>query len=291
MLYDRVARRLGGRAISVEALSGGVSAPTRLLTYDRSGGTERAVVRSVSRLASREGALEALARSHALLSVLAADGLPVPTPLYLDPDGSSVGEPVLVLAYLDGAADLPALSVALPAMAELLARVHRFPTEHLGAVPLAVEDDPTGEVRSLLEAIPGTDPDSLDLRTMSPSRAPVLLHGDFWPGNLLWRDGAISGLIDWEDAALGDPERDLATARTELTVALGPDAAIAFRRHYDAVADRPVDERLVDLWTVCSAAGLLLHVSDWGLPPDREERMRTVAEEVLGEVLSRLARA
>ena len=290
MLYDRVARRLGGRAISVEALRGGVSAPTGLLTYDRGGGTERAVVRSVSRLASREGALEALARSHALLSVLAADGLPVPTPLYLDPDGSSVGEPVLVLAYLDGAADLPALSVALPAMAELLARVHRFPTEHLGAVPLAVEDDPTGEVRSLLEAIRGADPDSLDLRTMSPSRAPVLLHGDFWPGNLLWRDGAISGLIDWEDAALGDPERDLATARTELTVALGPDAAIAFRRHYDAVADRPVDERLVELWTVCSAAGLLLLVSDWGLPPDREERMRTVAEEVLGEALSRLAR-
>lgn len=291
MLYDRVARRLGGRFISAEVLSGGVSAPTRLLTYVEDGVTKRAVVRSVSRLSSREGDLESLARSHALLSVLAADGLPVPMPLFLDPDGSAVGEPVLVLAYLDGATDIPALSVAMPAMAELLARVHGFSTERLGAVPLRVEDDPTGEVRSLLEAIPGTDPTSLELRTTSRSRSPVLLHGDFWPGNVLWRDGVISGLIDWEDAALGDPERDLATARTELTVAFGPDAAIAFRRHYDTVAGRPVEERLVDLWTVCSAAGMLLHVSDWGLHPDREQRMRAVAEEVLGEVLSRLARA
>ena len=38
-----------------------------------------------------------------------------------------------------------------------------------------------------------------------------VVHGDFWPGNLLVRDGAVSGVIDWEMAVLDGPaSRDLA---------------------------------------------------------------------------------
>ena len=35
-----------------------------------------------------------------------------------------------------------------------------------------------------------------------------LLHGDFWPGNLLWHEGELAGVIDWEDAATGNPLED-----------------------------------------------------------------------------------
>jgi len=53
------------------------------------------------------------------------------------------------------------------------------------------------------------------LRSLAPAwppanqNKPVLLHGDFWPGNVLWKDGRIAAVIDWEDAALGDPLADL----------------------------------------------------------------------------------
>jgi aminoglycoside phosphotransferase (APT) family kinase protein len=33
----------------------------------------------------------------------------------------------------------------------------------------------------------------------------VLLHGDYWPGNILWRDGTIEAVVDWEEAQFGDP--------------------------------------------------------------------------------------
>jgi aminoglycoside phosphotransferase (APT) family kinase protein len=39
----------------------------------------------------------------------------------------------------------------------------------------------------------------------------VVVHGDFWPGNLLMADGAVRGVIDWECARPdGLPTRDLA---------------------------------------------------------------------------------
>ena len=30
--------------------------------------------------------------------------------------------------------------------------------------------------------------------------ADKLMHGDYWPGNTLWKDGRLVGIIDWEDA-------------------------------------------------------------------------------------------
>ncbi len=47
----------------------------------------------------------------------------------------------------------------------------------------------------------------------------TVVHGDLWCGNVLMRDGAVTGVVDWEEAALrGEPLRDL--ARFALTYAL-----------------------------------------------------------------------
>ena len=53
------------------------------------------------------------------------------------------------------------------------------------------------------------------------TNASALLHGDFWLGNLLWQGEALSGIIDWEDAMLGDPLGDLGKSRLEMLWALG----------------------------------------------------------------------
>lgn len=41
---------------------------------------------------------------------------------------------------------------------------------------------------------------------------PVWLHGDLLPGNLLHREGRLSGVIDWGASGLGDPSRELMVA-------------------------------------------------------------------------------
>ena len=60
--------------------------------------------------------------------------------------------------------------------------------------------------------------------------ASALLHGDFWLGNLLWQGDAPGGIIDWEDAMLGDPLGDLGKSRLEMLWALGEAAMRAVQR-------------------------------------------------------------
>ena len=78
--------------------------------------------------------------------------------------------------------------------------------------------------------------DTLEAVWPLPQRnSPVLLHGDFWPGNILWKDGQLVGIIDWEDAALGDPLADVANSRLEVLWAFGIDAMQSFTRQYQAM--------------------------------------------------------
>lgn len=52
-----------------------------------------------------------------------------------------------------------------------------------------------------------------------PSK-PTLVHRDFHPGNVLWRQGSVSGVVDWVHACLGPPAVDVAHCRLNLIVRL-----------------------------------------------------------------------
>jgi aminoglycoside phosphotransferase (APT) family kinase protein len=53
----------------------------------------------------------------------------------------------------------------------------------------------------------------------------VLLHGDVWPGNLVWDGDTCVGLIDWKTAGVGHPGVDLGNLRCQANQGDGPDAA------------------------------------------------------------------
>lgn len=91
-----------------------------------------------------------------------------------------------------------------------------------------LQEWPTGRARQL-DLAPGTEravPGDIDgaesfriRRALSALRrrlrphqvADRLVHGDFWPGNLLVENGTISGVVDWERwSPAGNPVRDLA---------------------------------------------------------------------------------
>jgi aminoglycoside phosphotransferase (APT) family kinase protein len=83
---------------------------------------------------------------------------------------------------------------------------------------------------------------------------PSLLHGDYWPGNILWREGQLAAVIDWEDAHVGDPLEDFAISRLDMLWIFGRDAMQSFSRHYQAV--RAVDIRALPYWDLYAALRL-----------------------------------
>lgn len=57
-----------------------------------------------------------------------------------------------------------------------------------------------------------------------PAIAPVVIHRDFHPGNILWTD-EISGVVDWGNACLGPAAFDLGHYRVNVASLVGPGVA------------------------------------------------------------------
>jgi aminoglycoside phosphotransferase (APT) family kinase protein len=127
------------------------------------------------------------------------------------------------------------------------------------------------------------------LRDSDPRCA--LLHGDFWPGNVLWKGGRLVAVIDWEDACLGDPLADLATARVELLCGYGHDAMEWFTTRYLSAHRATIGPLRLDMlpvWELYVSASALTSMSEWGLAPSEEARRRRRTEQFFERAVQRL---
>jgi aminoglycoside phosphotransferase (APT) family kinase protein len=84
----------------------------------------------------------------------------------------------------------------------------------------------------------------------------VFVHGDLGTGNVLWHEGRVSALLDWELSHLGDPHDDLAflTVRTALHGLELEDFGAAVRASYANSAGLDLDPARLLYW---QAVGVL----------------------------------
>jgi aminoglycoside phosphotransferase (APT) family kinase protein len=84
------------------------------------------------------------------------------------------------------------------------------------------------------------------LRSHAPvtSERPAVLHGDLWPANVLRHRGHLTGLVDWERAAVGDPEVDIGFAKVGLELLPAPAIVPPPIRQAINAAGRSMAERL-----------------------------------------------
>jgi aminoglycoside phosphotransferase (APT) family kinase protein len=57
-----------------------------------------------------------------------------------------------------------------------------------------------------------------------PPGGTVFVHGDVWPGNVIWSGDEIAALIDWKTAGVGAPGVDLGELRKQVAITFGPEA-------------------------------------------------------------------
>lgn len=198
-----------------------------------------------------------------LLQITRSLGLASPAPVYFDPSGQIFPTPYLVIEYIEGQADFaPWDRIAyVHQAADHLAQIHRANPLNLDLSFLPPH--PQGIAETVIQRPAHTNP-SLDegriRNTLSaawpiPRRNnPALLHGDYWPGNLLWRDRRLVGVIDWEDAALGDPLADLAISRLDILWIFGREAWHAFTQQY--LSNAAIDSTCLPYWDLCAALRL-----------------------------------
>ena len=310
--FERLVRNMDARnrLISVTPLSGGVSAHTSLVEFESSRGQQRGSQKVVVRrhgIADLNNNPHIAADEFSLLQTLHGHGLPVPAPLYLERSSELFGAPVLVNDYVEGSTEFQPNNVLafITRFAAMLARIHSFtfnfnsagaPTAlpflrdkstqwHAwvanfseSALDEALLDESVGESR-IRKALANHWPP----RTVN---APVLLHGDFWPGNVLWRNEQIVAVIDWEDAALGDPLADLANTRLELLWFFGAQAQRQFTEHYSAL--RKIDLTALPIWDLCAALKARFNLGKWAADAAAEARMRRSHRQFVDEALNAL---
>jgi aminoglycoside phosphotransferase (APT) family kinase protein len=57
-----------------------------------------------------------------------------------------------------------------------------------------------------------------------PGDRTAFVHGDVWPGNVIWTGETTAVLIDWKTAGVGHPGVDLGELRKQVAIIFGPDA-------------------------------------------------------------------
>tara|TARA_Y100000813_G_C24136388_1_gene340145 strand:+ start:57 stop:908 length:852 start_codon:yes stop_codon:yes gene_type:complete len=266
---------------SSRILEGGVSSEVFLIAVESKKGEEKIVLRT-------EGgppAENSIKTEYLLLEKLHQTKVPCAKPIHLDNSKEILDKDFMLMTYLEGTIEIPKIKNFgfLNKMVGILKNIHNVDTKILPTLPCRF--DPTYD---LFEFLPNARINK-ELKAIlkgydtSYSGKPVLLHGDFWPGNILWTKDEISGVLDWEYAAIGDPVSDLAVASLELKYDYGKRGVDRFLDLYSK--NFSIDQSRFSLWLIYVSASTLFFIDEWNLEKARKnlmkrEAMLTIEEEI-----------
>ena len=176
----------------------------------------------------------------ALRALDGAPGVVVPRLIAVDETGEACDVPAVLMTRLDGRPTLtpPDVGVWVRGLAGALAAVHRLDGAGLEGSYARWHDPRTVQPprwtrhreawARLIEAS----------RDLEPAGETVLLHRDYHPGNVLWQDGAVTGIVDWPNACRGVAGIDVGHCRRDIVMTHGIEAAEAVLAAYGEAAGR-----------------------------------------------------
>jgi aminoglycoside phosphotransferase (APT) family kinase protein len=172
---------------------------------------------------------QATQREADLLAVVAGlSTLPVPEPVFVDAVAGLLAYVKLSgVRLIDHQVTEPARLA--PALGRFLSRLHQAPLETVEELVewdtyplLAWREDAERDYREIVEHIPAADrtlvEDFLGRTPPAEPRTAAFCHNDLGAEHVLVdvEENAVTGIIDWTDAAIADPARDLALIYRDL---------------------------------------------------------------------------
>ncbi|WP_068774808.1 phosphotransferase family protein [Paenibacillus sp. FJAT-26967] len=226
--------------VSIQRLYGGISSLMHSITLNNSGIEKSFVLRQ---LTNKEWLSEEPDLAlHEAESLRWAAQIQVPTPeaIAFDGTGEASGVPAVLMTRLEGSVVLspPDRELWVDGMAEALALVHRtdaegFPWAHFRY------NDPMTVQKPLWSRHPHLWEEAFKIiREAPPAVQPCFIHRDYHPANVLWKDHAVSGIVDWVNACRGPAGIDVGHCRVDLAQMFGVETADAFLGAYISHAGR-----------------------------------------------------
>jgi aminoglycoside phosphotransferase (APT) family kinase protein len=198
----------------------------------------------------REFPVDDPAPVHEQRVLRALDGLGGLAPVLLggDLEGRWSKHPTSLISWLDGQPDITPADPGAWAreLGQGLAAVHAVPTARLAELPSVF--DHSGGSRKRLGGLLAAEVRSRWAEIVAASD--VLTHTDYWSGNVVWRDGCLTGIVDWSGASRGPRGYDLGWCRLDLVLLFDEQIADDFLDAYEAGIDQAIgDMRLWDCWS------------------------------------------
>jgi aminoglycoside phosphotransferase (APT) family kinase protein len=281
----------GSVVLAIDSLPGSFSNFTHLVEARSADGSDfRVIVRRYAVFGSYDRG-EKASREFKTLELVQRYGVPVPRPLYLDEEGALLGVPGIVTGYAPGemlTSPAGPLNCAR-ALAMMLARIHSVPCDaEAQSFLLDANSEATWFLRS--DDVPDymlAHPDGAKVwqaaHDLPPGVQPVpptLVHIDYWLGNILWDRGRITAVVDWEEAAYGDPGIDVAYCRMDMCLnGMGRRAADEFLNVYETEMGRRVAN--LGFWELAAAARPMFSPEGWITESPAKERFRQFVEGAL----------
>ena len=216
---------------------------------------------------------EKAGREFKTFKLLNLHDLPAPEALYLDETGEVLGMPGIVTRFVPGCLLLEAPSdprAWARKLARTLAKIHAIEcSQEEQAFLLKGNAEAVWFLKSdapppYMQEYPGGAEVWHTLRnhvSQLESVPPVLLHLDYWSGNILWHEEEISAVIDWEEAAYGDPAVDVAYAYMNILLMDIPEAAYDFLHTYRSETGRELSN--LGFWELAASVRSMTDPVDW----------------------------
>ena len=272
----------GSEFVAIHSLEGDFSNSTHLVEGKASDGSLFQVVTRRYATFGDYDRGEKARREFKTLQLLRNHTVPVPVPIYLDDAGTILGSPGIVTQYMPGklimAQPYPAQWAEM--LATTLASIHHTPIDSVetsflldansevlwflkskDSMPEYISAHPKGNElwQAMLDYLPS-------LIRVEPS----LVHIDYWSGNILWDQGVISAVVDWEEAAHGDPGIDVAYCRMDMILSGMSEAADRFLVTYEEETNKPVAN--LGFWELAAAVRPMLTPEGWISESPAKER-------------------
>jgi len=184
--------------------------------------TEAGDVDAVLRLPTPASGTRAIVTQRTALQAVAGTGVPAPGLLWFDDGGQTpFSRPFIVMTRLPGTVPVgwhelpePARTCLAEQAIDALAALHDVDPAPLGEpVTPGFDLERLGRRLDRIGPLPPVVTGALawlSRRIPDPPARPAIVHGDFRMGNLVVDGERLTGVLDWELAAPGDPLSDLA---------------------------------------------------------------------------------